>query len=111
MPTTALLIQDCDRLTTSTPLFRLSLAQNMDDLVACQRLRYLVFNCELGEGLADSHWVGGDPLELQPYGYAAWDPRQGTLMLRNPDDQPHSILLDAASVFELPAGFSAAMRP
>jgi len=55
MPTTAVLTQDCERLNTSTPLFGLSLAQNIDDLTACQRLRYQVFNCELGEGLADSH--------------------------------------------------------
>jgi putative hemolysin len=60
MPTTAVLVQDCERLTTSTPLFRLSLAHNMEDLLACQRLRYLVFNCELGEGLADSHGTGLD---------------------------------------------------
>ena len=54
--------------------------------------------------LRDAHWVGGDPLKLEPYGYAAWSPRQGTLMLRNPDDQPRVIHLDAAVVFELPAG-------
>ena len=28
------------------------------------------------EILVDSHWVGGDPLKLEPYGYAAWS-RQG----------------------------------
>ena len=60
MPTTAVLTQDCERLNTSTPLFRLSLAQNIDDLTACQRLRYQVFNCELGEGFADSHDTGLD---------------------------------------------------
>ena len=54
--------------------------------------------------LRDAHWVGGDPLKLEPYGYAAWSPRQGTLMLRNPDDQPRTITLDAEGVFELPAG-------
>jgi hypothetical protein len=53
--------------------------------------------------LADSHWVGGDPLKLEPYGYAAWATRKGTLTLRNPDDQPREITLDAATVFELPA--------
>ncbi len=53
--------------------------------------------------LVDAHWVGGDPLKLEPYGYAAWAPRKGTLMLRNPDDQPREITLDAATVFELPA--------
>jgi putative hemolysin len=60
MPTTAVLMEDCESLVTSTPLFRLSLAQNMDDLIACQRLRYLVFNCELGEGLASSEHEGLD---------------------------------------------------
>jgi len=54
--------------------------------------------------LRDAHWVGGDPLKLEPYGYAAWSPRLGTLMLRNPDDQPREITLDATTVFELPAG-------
>ena len=53
--------------------------------------------------LRDAHWVGGDPLKLEAYGYAAWSPRKGTLMLRNPDDKPQSIALDAGSVFELPA--------
>jgi hypothetical protein len=54
--------------------------------------------------LVDAHWVGGDPLKLEPYGYASWSPRKGTLMLRNPSDQPQTIALDAATVFELPAG-------
>ncbi len=53
--------------------------------------------------LVDAHWVGGDPLKLEPYGYAAWAPRKGTLTLRNPDDQPREITLDAATAFELPA--------
>ncbi|MEI6074629.1 MAG: hypothetical protein WCS94_03590 [Verrucomicrobiota bacterium] len=55
------------------------------------------------EVLTDAHWTGGDPLKLQVYGYAAWTPRQGTLMLRNPDSEPQSITLEAAQVFELPA--------
>ena len=53
--------------------------------------------------LVDAHWVGGNPLKLEPYGYAAWSPRKGTLMLRNPDDRAQSITLDAQTVFELPA--------
>ena len=60
MPTTAVLLEDCETLAASTPLFRLSLAQSLDDLKACQRLRYLVFNCELGEGLVDSATSGLD---------------------------------------------------
>ena len=54
--------------------------------------------------LADSHWIGGDPLQLQVYGYASWNKRKGTLMLRNPDDRPKMITLDIDSVFELPKG-------
>nr|WP_302600568.1 alpha-galactosidase [uncultured Akkermansia sp.] len=50
--------------------------------------------------LADVHWVGGNPNQLEPYGYAAWSPRGCTLALRNPDDQPRTIVLDAATVFE-----------
>jgi putative hemolysin len=60
VPTNAVLVQDCESLATSTPLFRLSLAQTMEDLAQCQRLRYLVFNCELGEGLTDSDACGLD---------------------------------------------------
>jgi len=60
MPTNAVLVQDCESLAASTPLFRLSLAQSMEDLTQCQRLRYLVFNCELGEGLTDSEDCGLD---------------------------------------------------
>lgn len=54
--------------------------------------------------LVDAHWVGGDPLKGETYGYAAWNPRKGTLMIRNPDDKPQPIALDAATVFELPVG-------
>ena len=54
--------------------------------------------------LADAHWVGGDPLKLEVYGYAAWTPRQGTLMLRNPADRAQRIRLSAAQVFDLPTG-------
>jgi putative hemolysin len=60
MPTTAVLAQDCGELLTSTPLFRVSLAQTMEDVRACQRLRYQVFNLELGEGLQTSRDSGLD---------------------------------------------------
>jgi len=60
MPTTAVLAQDCGELLTSTPLFRVSLAQTMDDVRECQRLRYEVFNLELGEGLLASRDCGLD---------------------------------------------------
>ena len=54
--------------------------------------------------LVDTHWLGGDPAKLDVYGYASWSPRMGIIMLRNPDDQPHSFALDVGAAFELPAG-------
>ena len=61
---------------------------------------------ENADVLADSHWVGGDPLKLQVYGYASWSKRKGELMIRNPDDKEQVVDLDAAVVFELPGGAS-----
>ena len=60
MPTTAVLSLDCDGPITSSPSFSVSLAQNVADLEECQRLRYQVFNRELGEGLASSERTGLD---------------------------------------------------
>jgi len=36
------------------------MAQTLEDVTECQRLRYLVFNCELGEGLDSSARTGLD---------------------------------------------------
>lgn len=60
MPTIAVLVQDCEGPITSSPSFSVSLAQNVADLEECQRLRYQVFNRELGEGLAASERTGLD---------------------------------------------------
>jgi hypothetical protein len=54
--------------------------------------------------LVDTHWIGGDPGQLEVYGCASWSPRKGILMLRNPDDQPREFALDVREAFELPAG-------
>lgn len=53
-----------DPLLTETSLFRISLAQSPQDLVECQRLRYEVFNLELGEGLSTSDRSG---LDIDPF--------------------------------------------
>src|ERR1700690_2971483 len=36
------------------------MAESLEALIDCQRLRYLVFNCELGEGLESSARIGLD---------------------------------------------------
>lgn len=56
------------------------------------------------EALVDTHWIGGDPWRLEPYGWAAWSPAKATLVLRNPKDAPQSIAVDVAEAFELPPG-------
>jgi hypothetical protein len=58
--------------------------------------------------LRDTHWVGGDPLLLEPYGHAAWSPERGILVLRNPKDAAQPLTLDVGSAFELPDGAAAA---
>lgn len=60
MTTSAVLEHGCANPLAITPLFRVGLAESLDDLIACQRLRYLVFNCELGEGLDASARTGLD---------------------------------------------------
>ena len=60
MTKTAVLVHDCGNPLATTTLFRVGLAQTLEDLAECQRLRYLVFNCELGEGLDASTLSGLD---------------------------------------------------
>ena len=60
MPTTAVLLHECGNPLATTNLFRVGLAQTLEDVIECQRLRYLVFNCELGEGLDASALSGLD---------------------------------------------------
>jgi putative hemolysin len=60
MPKTTVLVHDCGNPLATTDLFRVGMAQTLDDVIECQRLRYLVFNCELGEGLDSSTRIGLD---------------------------------------------------
>lgn len=60
MASTAVLVHDCGNPLATTNLFRVGLAQTLEDLIECQRLRFLVFNCELGEGLDASAQTGLD---------------------------------------------------
>src|SRR5216684_7740343 len=60
MPTPAVLVHDCENPLATTNLFRVGMAETLQDVIACQRLRYLVFNCELGEGLDSSARTGLD---------------------------------------------------
>lgn len=52
--------------------------------------------------LRDVHWVGGDPNNLEVYGWAAWNGGKGILTLRNPSDKPQAFSIDIASLLQLP---------
>jgi hypothetical protein len=54
--------------------------------------------------LVDTHWIGGDPAQMEPYGWASWSPRKAILALRNPSDKSQDFAIDIAKAFELPAG-------
>ncbi len=54
------------------------------------------------EVLIDTHWIGGDPRQLQVYGWAAWSPEKGIITLRNPSNKKQTYALDVAKAFELP---------
>lgn len=58
--------------------------------------------------LVDTHWVGGDPGKLEVYGWAAWSPRMGILVLRNPSDRAQAFSVDLDSIFELPDAYQGA---
>jgi putative hemolysin len=60
MPPSAVLEHGCENPLAATSQFRAGMAESLEDLIDCQRLRYLVFNCELGEGLDSSARIGLD---------------------------------------------------
>lgn len=59
---------------------------------------------ENAETLKDTHWIGGDPMQLQVYGWASWSPRKAIIVLRNPSDKLQTFPLDIQTVLQLPAG-------
>jgi len=53
--------------------------------------------------LVDTHWIGGDPNQLQIYGCASWQENRALVMLRNPADHDQAITLKLAEALELPS--------
>jgi len=77
--------------------------ENWDTIAECAK-----WSRKNADTLVDTHWVGGDPQRLEPYGWASWSTRKGILTLRNPSNVAQSISIDVERVFELPP--SAARR-
>ncbi len=57
-----------------------------------------------GDIMVDSHWLGGNPADMEVYGWAAWQNGEGLIVLRNPSATEQSFSFDPAAVFELPLG-------
>ncbi|HEV8445975.1 MAG TPA: enterotoxin [Gemmatimonadaceae bacterium] len=53
--------------------------------------------------LFDTHWIGGDPLRLEPYGWAAWSEKKGIVTVRNPSERPRTIGIELGRDLELPS--------
>ena len=50
----------------------------------------------------DAHWIGGNPEELQVYGWASWQPQKGIITLRNPSDSKQKFTINLQEHLELP---------
>ena len=73
--------------------------ENWNDLAEAAR-----WSRNRAQTLIDNHWIGGDPAQLEPYGWAAWSPAGGILTLRNPNEHEQAIKIDVGAAFELPHG-------
>jgi hypothetical protein len=56
--------------------------------------------------MADVHWIGGDPLKGEIYGFAAWSNKKAVLSLRNPSSVEKIFEVKVKDVFELPDNMS-----
>jgi hypothetical protein len=52
--------------------------------------------------MTDIHWIGGDPLSGEVYGFAAWSRDKAVLSLRNPSAIEKTFEVNVAGVFDLP---------
>lgn len=59
--------------------------------------------------LPDIHWVGGNPWDgskVNVYGWAAWNGKNTTLTLRNPDVHERTLTTTLRKVFDIPEAFN-----
>jgi hypothetical protein len=75
-----------------------------DDLAAAAK-----WSRDNSDVLVDTHWIGGDPGRGEVYGWAAWQPGKGIIVLRNPSDSPREFITILKEAFELPEGVTGIM--
>jgi len=56
--------------------------------------------------LADIHWLGGDPVKGEVYGYAGWADQIGVLTLRNPTGRTKTFVVNVKQALDIPAGLT-----
>lgn len=72
-------------------------SENWDDLAEAAR-----WSRSHAATLIDNHWIGGDPAQLEAYGWAAWSPAGAILTLRNPNEKEQAFKVEVGAAFELP---------
>lgn len=77
-----------------------------DELAAAAR-----WSRENSNVLVDTHWIGGDPAKKEVYGWAAWQPGKGIIVLRNPSESPREFISMPKDALELPDGAMNTMSP
>ncbi|GAA5495907.1 hypothetical protein Rhal01_02088 [Rubritalea halochordaticola] len=60
--------------------------------------------------LVDTHWVGGNPLDLTIYGWASWSPEKSIITLRNSSDKEVTKVFDLTKELEIPKGFATTFK-
>jgi hypothetical protein len=80
-------------------------SQNWDDLAEAAK-----WSKSNESVLVDTHWVGGNPMRLEVYGWSSWSPTKAVLTLRNPSDKPQAFSVDLQRIFELPKGAAKTYR-
>ena len=51
--------------------------------------------------LIDTHWIGGSPINLEIYGFASWNGKEGIISLRNPSCKTKTIKIDLRKLLEM----------
>ena len=74
--------------------------KNWDDLAEAAK-----WSQANADELVDTHWLGGNPKNLEVYGWAAWCPRKASVVLRNPSDKPQDFNLDLLQDLEVEGTF------
>jgi hypothetical protein len=76
---------------------RLLTRQNWDDIA--EAINWSHKNTDV---LIDTHWIGGNPAKLDPYGYASWNTKKAVMVIRNPRNIEQTFDIEVGSQFELP---------